>query len=94
MSLSITQQEIVAVCDQVKALLLEKNRRYGDSALSPARIFAKSDAVEQIRVRIDDKLSRIRTTGESAADEDTTMDLVGYLVLLVIAKRRAVGSAK
>lgn len=80
-----TQQRIVEVCNSVRKLLLEKNRKYGDSALNPSRIFAKSDAVEQIKVRIDDKLSRISTSGTSDVDEDTLQDLIGYLVLLKIA---------
>ena len=80
-----TQQRIVEVCDSVRELLLQKNRKYGDSALNPSRIFAKSDAVEQIKVRIDDKLSRISTSGTSGVDEDTLQDLIGYLVLLKIA---------
>lgn len=80
-----TQQKINEVCNSVRDLLLEKNRKYGDSALNPSRIFAKSDAVEQIKVRIDDKLSRIATSGTSGVDEDTLQDLIGYLVLLKIA---------
>ena len=83
---SRSQELIAKVCDDLKALLLEKNAMYGDSALNPARIFSKADPVEQIRVRIDDKLSRIRTTGERAADEDTARDLAGYLVLLLVAQ--------
>lgn len=77
------------ICDGVKDLLLEKNRKYGDSALNPARIFSKSDAVEQLLVRIDDKLNRIQKgAGLLATDEDVLMDLMGYLVLLKIALKR------
>lgn len=74
------------ICDEVKNLLLEKNKKYGDSALNPARIFSKANAVEQILVRIDDKLNRIQKgAGLLANDEDVVMDLMGYLVLLKIA---------
>lgn len=83
-----TQQKINEVCDSVRDLLLEKNRKYGDSALNPSRIFSKSNAVEQIKVRIDDKLSRISTSGTSGVDEDTLQDLIGYLVLLKIATEK------
>lgn len=77
------------ICDGVKELLLEKNRNYGDSALNPARIFSKSDAVEQLLVRIDDKLNRIQKgAGLLATDEDVLMDLIGYFVLLKIALKR------
>ena len=84
--LSDTQSQITTVCDDIKELLLEKNRKYGDSALNPNRIFSKADAVEQILVRIDDKLNRIQKgAGLLANDEDVVSDLIGYLVLLKIA---------
>ncbi len=88
--LSDTQSQITIVCDDIKELLLEKNRKYGDSALNPNRIFSKADAVEQILVRIDDKLNRIQKgAGLLANDEDVVSDLIGYLVLLKIALKRA-----
>lgn len=74
------------ICDDIKQLLLEKNSKYGDSALNPSRIFSKSNAVEQLLVRIDDKLNRIQKgAGLLAEDEDVINDLIGYLVLLKIA---------
>lgn len=87
--LTDTQAQIALVCDDIKELLLEKNRKYGDSALNPNRIFSKADAVEQILVRIDDKLNRIQKgAGLLANDEDVVNDLIGYLVLLKIALAR------
>ena len=84
-----TQTHIKIVCEDIKNLLLEKNRKYGDSALNPNRIFSKADAVEQILVRIDDKLNRIQKgAGLLANDEDVVNDLIGYLVLLKIALAR------
>ena len=83
------QQMIREECDAVKELLLAKNQKYGNSALEPARVFSKASAIEQILVRIDDKLSRIRTSGASTPDEDTEQDLIGYLVLLRVARRFA-----
>jgi hypothetical protein len=85
------QDDIALVCDEIKHLLLEKNRAYGSSAFAPARVFSKASSEEQILVRIDDKLSRI-ARGSALTDEsmeDTTRDLIGYLVLLIIARRRA-----
>lgn len=74
-------------CDAIKALLLGKNKAYGNSALDPVRIFAKDlDAEAQIRVRLDDKLSRLSRGAD--AGEDTVLDLIGYLILLRVAKRR------
>jgi len=83
---------ITKECDAIKSLLLRKNKEYGNSALSPRRIFSQSDTKEQIRVRIDDKLSRIAHTSEAGdasntITEDTVQDLIGYLILLRVAER-------
>lgn len=78
------EQQIADVCNKIKALLLLKNKAYGDSALDPIRIFSKNDSVEGLLVRIDDKLSRIKNSGIRSANEDTLMDLIGYLVLLKV----------
>lgn len=84
-----SQLEIAAICDQIKELLLAKNAKYGDSALNPSRIFSKASSVEQILVRIDDKLNRIQKgAGLLGDDEDVVNDLIGYLVLLKIALNR------
>lgn len=77
---------IAVECDALKALLLEKNKKYGNSALDPVRVFSKASTIEQILVRIDDKLSRIRTSGQTL-DEDTVQDLLGYLILFRVAQR-------
>jgi hypothetical protein len=80
-----TEQQIANVCNQIKSLLLLKNKAYGDSALEPVRIFSKNDSLDGLLVRIDDKLSRIKNVGVSSnATEDTLMDLIGYLVLLKV----------
>lgn len=71
----------------IQEMLIAKNRAYGDSALEPVRVFSKTDTIEQLYVRIDDKLSRIQRGHEYPGD-DTIFDLVGYLVLLLIAKER------
>ena len=90
-----TQLEIAAVCDDVKELLLYKNQKYGNSALEPARIFSKSSAVEQLLVRIDDKLNRIQKgAGLIGEDEDVIMDLIGYLVLLKIGLKNQADQPK
>jgi len=86
-----TQDEICKVCDEIKALLLEKNLKYGDSALNPQRVFSRASSVEQLNVRIDDKLSRIKESGTISVDEDTLQDLIGYLVLLRIATSQRKG---
>lgn len=79
------QDKISYMCDKIEDMLLDKNESYGNSALDPVRIFSDADPDEQLRVRIDDKLSRIQR-GHQYDDEDTILDLVGYLILLLIAK--------
>lgn len=87
--MSNRQIQIAAVCDEIKELLLQKNEKYGDSALNPARIFSKSSTVEQLLVRIDDKLNRIKQGKDLLSeDEDVVKDLIGYLVLLTIARKQ------
>ena len=81
-----TAGAIKSKCDELKAMLLEKNRKYGDSALNPCQVFSRANAVEQILVRIDDKLNRIRNR-QNDEDEDVVMDLAGYLILLMIARK-------
>ena len=74
-------------CNELLELLLAKNRKYGNSALEPCRIFSRANAVEQILVRIDDKLNRIKNRQDDE-DEDVIMDLAGYLILLMIAREK------
>ena len=79
------QRKIEKVCDEIKELLIKKNQAYGNSALQPLRIFSQADAGEQIKVRIDDKISRIKNqTGKD--DEDAILDLIGYLILYKVLK--------
>lgn len=78
------QRDIAIACDEIRDMLLEKNRAYGSSALAPVRIFSRASSVEQILVRLDDKLSRLARG--KAAGEDVELDLLGYLILLRIAR--------
>ena len=67
-------------------MLIAKNKAYGNSALQPLRVFSSAAPTEQLRVRIDDKLSRLMRG--SAAGEDVVLDLIGYLVILRLAEKR------
>jgi len=80
-----TADRITEVCDELRDMLIAKNRAYGDSATDPVRIFSKADPQEQILVRLDDKLSRVARGSEYSGD-DTIMDLLGYLVLLRVTR--------
>jgi len=82
--LTISQEKIVFVMDALKQMLLEKNRRYGDSALKPLGIFNKDGASNSILARLDDKLARIKNADELRKND--IADLIGYLVLLCVAK--------
>jgi len=83
--LTNTQKLIEDECDSIKAFLIRKNEAYGDSALTPIRIFSQSDAQEQLKVRIDDKLNRLmQGKATLEPDDDVIKDLIGYLVLLLI----------
>jgi hypothetical protein len=82
-----TENKITQVMSGIEEMLIAKNRAYGDSALEPVRIFSKTETIEQLYVRIDDKLSRVQRGHEYPGD-DTIFDLIGYLVLLLIAKER------
>ena len=78
-------EDILDECLSIAEMLIEKNRAYGNSALAPVRVFSKASPEEQLLVRIDDKLSRLARG--SAAGEDVVADLIGYLVLLRLARR-------
>lgn len=82
------ETKVKAIADGIANMLIEKNKKYGNSALEPKRIFSKADTVEQIKVRIDDKLSRISNQATDE-DEDVVTDLIGYLILLEIALNEA-----
>lgn len=79
--------KIMNSCLNIMEMLIQKNISYGDSALNPARIFAQSDNVEQIKIRIDDKINRVKNNQGFAGDNDID-DLIGYLILLKIATEK------
>jgi hypothetical protein len=76
---------IIRQCLEMAEMLINKNRSYGNSALDPVRIFSKAGQREQLHVRIDDKLNRLMKGTDYPGDNDID-DLIGYLILLKIAK--------
>ena len=85
--MSQTAVLIAKICDDIRDLLLRKNQAYGNSALEPIRVFSKASSCEQILVRIDDKLNRIKQGANILSeDEDVLQDLIGYLILLKVWK--------
>jgi len=86
-------QELIAIeCDFIKKMLIQKNKDYGNSAINPTQIFSSADKSELINIRIDDKLSRIKNkTNKKTFDEDTVLDLIGYLILKRVAEKHVCG---
>ena len=80
-----TEELIEKVVEDIKELLLEKNRNYGDAAINPSNVFSNGDPLESLGARIDDKLMRIKNVGINSDTEDTLMDLIGYLILYKVA---------
>ncbi len=84
-----TQEEVQEeILNQVKELgkfLINKNRKYGNAAIEPVRIFSRASNEEQIMVRLDDKLSRL-INRQDDEDEDVILDILGYLILLRVLK--------
>jgi len=81
------ETKVTDITDAINRLLIAKNKAYGDSALNPIRIFSTADPIEQLRIRMDDKLSRI-ARGHNYADEDVIDDLIGYLIMYKIAVKQ------
>jgi len=77
--------QVCVVLDEIRDLLIAKNRKYGNSALEPLGVFSQLSAREGLLVRIDDKLKRIKNGSLERDDEDVINDLIGYLVLLKIS---------
>lgn len=80
-------EAIEAECDSLKELLLEKNESYGNSVFEPLNLLSDLSVRDRLLVRIEDKLARLKN-GSEFPSEDTTKDLIGYLILLRIADKR------
>tara|TARA_R110000744_G_scaffold34094_1_gene79668 strand:+ start:1390 stop:1662 length:273 start_codon:yes stop_codon:yes gene_type:complete len=83
-----TQIKIRLTMEEMTDFLISKNEQYGDSVMSPIRIFSDADTEAGLRIRIDDKLNRLMQGNDSMEkDEDVVKDLIGYLTLLLISMR-------
>lgn len=82
MTTNNTQSKIELLMANFAEFLTEKNRRYGDAAITPLQIFSKLDAEDQICNRLDDKLGRIKNSTELKKND--VCDLFGYTALLMI----------
>lgn len=80
-------EKVREVLEEIKDLLISKNQKYGNSAIEPLGVFSDLSPEEGIRVRIDDKLKRIKNGSLHHDDEDVINDLIGYLVILKILQK-------
>lgn len=71
--------------EELSSMIKGKNSAYGNSALAPISVFSSANVHERLCVRIDDKISRVKSSVD--VSEDTVLDLIGYLVLLRLARR-------
>ena len=84
------QQLITEECHFIASFLIAKNQAYGNSFADPVQIFAKSTPMEQLNVRIDDKIKRLLNkdgVSKRRVKEDTVLDLIGYLILKRVLSR-------
>lgn len=77
------REKIIEITDSMKDLLLYKNEKYGDSALSPKNIFYKGDSTNSILIRLDDKIGRIKNNPDLAPRVNDVCDIIGYCILLL-----------
>ena len=81
-------RDILEAGIDIITLLLKKNISYGNSAIDPLRLFSNASVEEQIMVRLDDKLSRLKNNQTYPGDNDVD-DLIGYLILLKVVRRKS-----
>ena len=78
-----TQQKIKDILSGMTDLLLYKNRKYGDSAINPKKIFYKGDSTNSILIRLDDKIGRVMSNTEEKPRVNDVADIIGYCTLLL-----------
>lgn len=77
-------EKIEQVTISLNNLLQAKNKNYGSSALEPLGIFNKNNSTEGIKVRLDDKLMRVKNS--DILRKNDIADIMGYLVLLCVSE--------
>lgn len=90
--MDVASSQIESVFDGLKAVVLEKNSRYGNSALAPLNVFATEKrmnnaeipiATKEIMTRLDDKLSRVKNSDDLRKND--IADIIGYIALLCVS---------
>jgi len=77
------QRDIIKVGVEMIEFLLTKNNRYGNSVLEPVNVCSKLDSNEQINIRMDDKLMRIKNSNIERKNDFVALS--GYILLKCIA---------
>lgn len=80
-----TQAKLIDVLDGMKSLLLYKNRKYGDSAINPKKVFYKGDSTNSILIRLDDKIGRVMSNPDDKPRVNDVADIIGYCTLLLVS---------
>ena len=75
-------ENLAQFVDSFEALLIAKNKAYGNSALKPINVFSKASSSDVILQQIDHKLSRIKNS--DIPSKNDMIDLMGYLTLYCI----------
>jgi len=78
-----TRKQIENTVDSLKELLIEKNKRYGNSALEPLKGI-KYTPEDGIKIRLTDKLKRVINSDNLRKND--VADIMGYLTLLCVSK--------
>jgi len=78
------QDKIKQKCDEIRDLLLEKNKSYGNSVFNKGILF-EVEPMYAIQARINDKLNRIKSKNTYLSENDL-MDLTGYFILLQVLR--------
>ena len=81
--MSSSKDKIIEITDSIQDLLLYKNEKYGDSALSPKNVFYKGDSTNSILIRLDDKIGRVKNNPNPVPRVNDVCDIIGYCVLLL-----------
>lgn len=85
-----TADKVRNVFSSMSDLIDEKNKRYGDSVMTPLGVFSShvfhdnTESLNGVLIRLDDKLKRIKNSDELRKND--VSDLIGYLGFLCVEK--------
>jgi len=80
------EKNLDIVLARIRSTLIFKNKAYG-SVSEFKQILSVLPATENLKVSIDDKITRIKTA-HGSEDELVYEDLVGYLILLLTLQEK------